>query len=192
MQLLQFERGVWHKSAARGFTMAELMAVVAIVSILAVLATYSVRKYIATSKTSEAFEMITNIKAAQESYKDETFAYLPVSPDLTSDTSFYPSNPNPGQKKMNFSGAPPALQTNWQRLGVNSAGPVLFVYACTAGAAGTPPSPVGSDITIGNWPSTVGNPWYVVKAKADLSGQGVYTVFLGTSFSGDMFSANAN
>jgi prepilin-type N-terminal cleavage/methylation domain-containing protein len=178
------------RAAARGFSMAELMAVVAIVSVLALLATYSVRKYVASSKTGEAFEMIGSIKAAEETYKDETFGYLNVSPDLTSSTSFYPSNSLPGQQKMNFAGGPTSLQTAWQQLGVNSAGPVLFVYACTAGAAGTAPSSLGSDITVGNWPATVNSPWYVVKAKADLSGHGVYTVFVGTSFSGDLYSAN--
>jgi prepilin-type N-terminal cleavage/methylation domain-containing protein len=179
------------RSAARGFTMVELMAVVAIVAILALLATYSVRKYIASSKTTEAVEMIGNIKAAQETYKDETFAYLPVSPDLTSSNSFYPANPLPGRQKMNFAG-PGTTQAAWKQLGVNSSAPVLFVYACTAGASGTAPSSPGSDITIGNWPASVPGPWYVVKAKADLRGDGNFTVFVAPSFSGDMYSANNN
>jgi type IV pilus assembly protein PilA len=169
--------------------MAELMAVVAIVAVLATLATYSVRKYVADSKTSEAVEMISDIKAAQETYKAETFAYLAVSPDLTSSGSFYPDNPLPGQQKMNFAGAAPT-QTGWQQLAVNSTAPVLFVYACTAGAAGTAPSALGGDITVGNWPATVSSPWYVVKAKADLTGNGVYTVFVGASFSGELYAAN--
>jgi type IV pilus assembly protein PilA len=177
------------RAASRGFTMVELMTVVAIVSILALIATYSVRRYIASSKTGEAIEMIGNIKAAQESYKDETFTYLPVSPDLTAAGSFYPANTLPGRQKMNFAG-PGATQAAWQQLAVNSSGPVLFVYACTAGATGTAPSAPGADITIGNWPATVPSPWYVAKAKADLRGDGTYTVFVSPSFSGDMYSAN--
>jgi prepilin-type N-terminal cleavage/methylation domain-containing protein len=177
------------RGAQRGFTMAELMAVVAIVGILAAIATVSVKKYIASSKTSEAIHMIANIKDAQETYKGETFTYLNVTSGLTATTDFYPNNPKPGQQKMNFAGAG-AGQANWQMLGVNADAPVTFVYACTAGAAGAAPTATGGDITVANWPTASTKPWYVVKARADLDNDGVNTVFISGSFMGEIASAN--
>ena len=165
------------------------MVIVIIVSILALLGTYSVRKYVTASKTSEATEMISTIKAAQESYKDETFAYLNVTGSLD---TYYPNNPNAGRVKFQWGGADASL-ANWQALGVHAALPVLFQYSCVAGASGAAiPAPGGggvSDITVGNWPATVNSPWYVVKAEADFEGNGQHTVFVGTSFFGELFSA---
>jgi type IV pilus assembly protein PilA len=51
----------------RGFTLVELMIVVAIVGVLAVLAIYGVRKYIANSKTTEARNSLGEIKNDQAS-----------------------------------------------------------------------------------------------------------------------------
>ncbi len=166
--------------------MIELMVVIAIIGILAAIASVSVKKYVASSKTSEAIHMIGAIKAAQELYKDETFTYLPVSTALT---DFYPNNPSPGQKKMNFPGTSGTGLAAWDTLAVHEDAPVLFVYACTAGLGTVAPSATGSDITVTNWPTAaLGKPWYVVKAIADLDADGVNTVFISSSFAGEIFS----
>ena len=40
-----------------------------------------------------------------------------------------------------------------------------------------------------NWPTAaLGKPWYIVKARADLDGDGVNTVFVSASFAGELFS----
>ena len=177
------------RAALRGFTLVELMAVVAMVGILAVIATASVKKYVASSKATEAKGMIGSIKGGQDLYKLDTFAYLNVSPGLTVPGDFYPPNPKPGQLKMNFSGPGPG-QANWQLLTTLADAPVYFIYASTAGAAGSVPTPTGSDITVANWPTTSNKPWYVIKAVADLDGDGVNTVYITGSFTNEIFSAN--
>ena len=81
-------------SRSRGFTLAELMIVVAIIAILAALAVYGVRRYVLVAKTSEATEIINQTRAAEETYKDETFGYLSTTASLT---TYHPGAPTNGR-----------------------------------------------------------------------------------------------
>jgi prepilin-type N-terminal cleavage/methylation domain-containing protein len=170
-----------------GFTLVELMVVVAIIGVLATIAVYGTSKYIASSKTGEAVQMLGAIKSAQEAYKDETFAYLDVSGSLS---TYYPTNPHAGQVKAMWGGGG-EVGEKWAALGVNASGPVLFGYSCVAGASDAALPNPGSDISIGNWPSTaLGAPWYVAKAHADLDEGGNESVYVAVSFTTQIFSAN--
>jgi type IV pilus assembly protein PilA len=65
----------------RGFTLIELMIVVAIIGVLAVLAIYAVRKYVTHTKTSEAVNSLGQMgKDQTAAFEKETMAGLALAP----------------------------------------------------------------------------------------------------------------
>jgi type IV pilus assembly protein PilA len=185
----------------RGFTLIEMMIVVAVVGILSALAVYGVRKYLLSAKTSEALEMIREIKSAQESYKSDTFSYLDVSGNksaLSDLTGFYPTA-TPGKKKWAWGGGDGTVPDRWRSLNVVTNAPVQFAYGCSAGGPddGRPDSAITAYSytylpNIPGWEAgKKGQPWYVVKAVGDLDGDGVdAVVYLSASFTGEVFNSS--
>jgi type IV pilus assembly protein PilA len=166
----------------RGFTLTELMVVVTIVGVLATLATYGVRKYLLEAKKAEAASMITQIRAAEESYRDETFRYL-GSP--TNDFSKWHPTDAPGRAKYDWGADTDLRDQLFGTLGVRPSGPVEYAYSVVAGTAGDdiPGIPTTKDF---GFPEPTG-PFYIVMAKADLDGDGHFTYALSHSDTSEIY-----
>jgi len=175
----------------RGFTLIELMVTVIIIGVLATLSVYGVRKYVFSSKTTEAIHMIGSIKSAEESYRAETFVYLGSgTSNVVGSVPLYPRVP--GRMKSDWTNSSHSDYASlWAPLGVMSDSPVIFGYAVAAATSGALTSPP-SDCTNVSWGTRgSGNtgPWYIVLAQADQNGDNVKSCFISCSLTGEIFSA---
>jgi len=149
------------------------MVVVAIIGVLATLATYGVRKYLLEAKKAEASSMLVQIRAAEESYKDETFEYL----GLGDFDNWHPTN-TPGNGKNGWKSGSTPMTSVMNRLGVMPDGAVAYSYAVVAGNGGG--MPVIPTRKSWDFPAATG-PYYIAMAKGDLDGDGSYTYALSHS-----------
>jgi prepilin-type N-terminal cleavage/methylation domain-containing protein len=154
-----------------GFTLIELMIVVVIMGVLSTLATYGVRKYLLEAKKAEAASMLTQIRVAEEAYRDETFNYL----GATSFDQWHPTS-TPGGQKYSWGAASTVRTQFFDPLGVSPDGVVEYAYAVVAGTAGSglPTIPTTTSFA---FPTPTG-PFYIAMAKADLDDDGTYTYAL--------------
>jgi prepilin-type N-terminal cleavage/methylation domain-containing protein len=163
---------------AAGFTMLELMMVVAIVGILAVVAVVSYTKVMRKANASEIPEMFGELKSREEAYKAEFGIYLPLCWSKTSTTSdgkdcnettdddYWP-RPLPGKGQRMDANPMPA---RWAALRVHIGKGLFCQYKVIAGLANemSAMGPTGKSM----FSATVapGRSWYYLMAQCDWDG----------------------
>jgi type IV pilus assembly protein PilA len=178
------------RAAKRGFTLTELMVVVAITGLLASLGFASLRSQVKAAWSAEAISTVQSIRAAEERWRTEYMMYA----DVSTNGLWYPGDPkaDPGQQRPFFSAPGTSPHTdgdNWLALRPSVSGPARFGYLVNAGVAGQPmttPSSPGSAIT---WPEPPDN-WYVIQAIGDTDGDGVLSYYRASSLNGEVFVEN--
>lgn len=149
-----------------GFTLTELMVVVAILGVLSAVAVMSFQRYTNRVRVGEAYSILGQIKARQEVYRAEFSQYCPG--------QLYPAGP-PGRVTMVWN-PQPGVQDDWLMLGVRPDRDIWFQYIVSAGAPGVAAtSPDGVALT--GYPNPADDFWFVAQARGNLDGDATQSMF---------------
>lgn len=177
----RFRRSLRSFSSA-GFTLVELMIVVAIVGVLAVIAIIGYNKYVRSAASGEARAMLQSIRGAEDNYKAEVLNYMscPLVGNTFSSGDFYPRTLSSlDSKKAAWVNTGNASFPCWTQLNVKSSGPVRYSFSVFAGAPGSVTAPKPTEIPTASWPFNgtpqSANPWFVAVAAGDYDGDGVHS-----------------
>jgi prepilin-type N-terminal cleavage/methylation domain-containing protein len=173
--------------AQKGFTLVELMIVVAIIGVLAVVAGTAYRRYMDSGRTAEAMAMLGEIRAKEEAYRAEFSAYTGwggggeseanTLPTVDSQTCFASGAKEPCAKAV----APSGWTGNWvfwQGLGITAPKSQLTCgyvvnYGSGVGGAGSGANAGYPSQTIGQnflGTSQTNTPWWYAVAICDNDG----------------------
>lgn len=165
----------------RGFTLIEMLIVVAVIGVLSMVAIPTFQSYIHRSQTSEAIVFLGEIRQRQEAYRAEHGQYCAVDVAQGSDINAAPWNP--ASWPVGGDKAPFATTAGWEELGAMPDGLVRFSFRTTAGPPGTMPNIAGFTGT---------DFWFVAQATGDLDEDGEEVIFETYSESNHIFISDSS
>jgi prepilin-type N-terminal cleavage/methylation domain-containing protein len=174
--------------ASRGFSLVELLAVVVISGLLAVAGVAMFRRHMVASRGSEATALLEGIRSAEHMYMSENHSYLNVS--LANNGSQWYPQANPTNQRAAWMNHAHLDWPQWSQLGLPLNKMVLFSYLVNAGVPGTTIPALSSAFKA---PPVVPVPpldWYLIQAKGDTDGNGVFALYATTSLSNEIYSEN--
>lgn len=167
----------------RGFTLIEMLIVVAILGILAALATVGYRRYVGRARLTEAVTVLAEMTSKEQIYYLEFGGYLPLRPDTTTVPSpnedaagFYPVSPSAtgfeSARTATSIANSTAWPASWRAVGLRPREQRLYcTYMVNAGRAGDP-APAGATYgtpLLGSLAAT-SPPWFYALAACNLNG----------------------
>jgi prepilin-type N-terminal cleavage/methylation domain-containing protein len=150
-----------------GFTIVELMIVVAIVLTLTLVAGGAYRKYVSSVRRAEVYSMFAEIRAKEEAYRAETATYLSSG---AGEADLWPVLLAAGEPKAK-SWLPVPAGSNWLAIGIVPPKSMLFCgYTIIAGPANAAPAGAYGAAAFGNAAPTTA--WWYAMAVCDNDGKG--------------------
>jgi len=153
------------KQHSGGFTLIELMIVVAILAILASVAIVAYGQYARKAKNAEATSVLADIRIKQEAYRASFHQYA----NLNIGAGWMPDDsPGAAARAWPVAGAVTTLEGAWRMLGVTPDHGVYFSYTCNAGAPGGAIAATFNGLNIENQNDF----WFAAQALQDLDEDG--------------------
>lgn len=175
-------RLVQRRQHSAGFTLVELMTVVAITGMLAAIGVVLIRGHLNVAKANRALAGIAAIRAAEEAFRAETGTYLDCS---GTDANWYPMT-DPGKVKYEWHQTGHVDGARWAMLPVTNTSPTQYGFLLNAGTPNTAyPTSFKTARAVSFTPSP--DPWYIIQVKGNIDGDNIPMLGIATSFNGEVY-----